>query len=85
MAKRMMMKEEMTCPQGACGPKCMLMWLLAAVFLAGGLWMIVGGALMQYSRFPWTQVFLWYLGGFVLWAIAKRCKMKACAMCMPRY
>ena len=82
MAKRA--KPAMTCPPGQCGPRCIVMGLLAAVFAAAGLWMLVGGVMKQLSGLvPWTNIFLWYLGGFVLWCIAKVCKKKACGECNP--
>jgi hypothetical protein len=73
MAKQMM---------GQCGPKCIILGLLSAAFAAGGLWMIVGGIMKQWGgMMPWTNIFLWYFGGFVLFCIAKCTKMKACPMC----
>jgi len=77
-------KAKMVCPPSTCGPKCIIMGLLGAVFAAAGLWLVVGGILMQVGRMPWTSIFLWYVGGFVLWCIAKGCKMKACPQCYQR-
>jgi hypothetical protein len=75
------MKGDMMCPAPVCGPKCIVMGLLAAAFAAGGLWMIVAAVLKQSSLMPTSNVLLWYFGGFVLWCIAKCMKMKACPMC----
>ena len=81
MAKKMAMDMSMMCPPSQCGPKCLILGLIAAVLAAGGLWMLVGGVMMQWSGLPWTNVLLWYVGGFLLWCIAKCAKMKACPMC----
>lgn len=81
MAKKMAMKMDMMCPQSQCGPKCLLLGLIAAVLAAGGLWMLVGGARMQWAGLPWKSVLVWYTGGFLLWYVAKCTKMKACGTC----
>ncbi len=72
----------MTCAPGQCGPKCIIMGLIAAAFAAGGLWMLVGAVMKQWSgMMPWTNIFLWYFGGLILVCISKCIKMKACGMC----
>ncbi|HLF54236.1 MAG TPA: hypothetical protein VI612_00765 [Candidatus Nanoarchaeia archaeon] len=71
----------MVCAPGQCGPKCIILGLLSAAFAAGGLWLVVGGIMMQMGAVAMTNVFLWYFGGFVLWCIAKMCKMKCCGYC----
>lgn len=81
MAKKMSMDMSMSCMPGQCGPKCLVLGLIAAVLAAGGLWMLVGGIKMQWAMMPWTNVLLWYTGGMLLWCIAKMAKMKCCGMC----
>ncbi len=71
----------MMCMPGQCGPKCIILGLLAAAFGALGLFLVVGGVVKQMGMMPLGNVWLWYFGGFVLWCIAKMCKMKACPMC----
>ena len=74
MAKQTMMAD--------CSPKCIILGLIAAAFAAAGLWMVIGGIMKQWSgMMPWSNVWLWYFGGLILFAIGKCCKMKACAMC----
>ncbi|PIN74765.1 hypothetical protein COV18_06100 [Candidatus Woesearchaeota archaeon CG10_big_fil_rev_8_21_14_0_10_37_12] len=70
-----------TCAPEACGPKCIILVLIAILLTAGGLWMLVAGWQMQTAGFVWSQVTLWYAGGFLLWCIAKCIKMKACGKC----
>jgi len=77
MAKRK--SSAMVCPP--CGPRCIGMGLLSGVFAALGLWMIVAGFQMQSAGVPWLNAALWYFGGFVLWAICKKCKQATCATC----
>ena len=80
MARRRKAAAMVCPPGGSCGPKCIIMMLLAAVFGALGLWMIVGGVMKQLSgAVPWTSVAMWYAGGFILWCFAKCFKWKACA------
>ncbi len=81
MAKRRTAAPAMACPTGSCGPKCIIMGLLSAAFAGVGLLLLVGGVLKQMEMMPWTNTWLWYFGGFVLWCIAKCCKRKACPMC----
>jgi len=77
-----MVKKDMTCMPGQCGPKCIIMGLIAAAFGAGGLWMIIAAIIKQWSgMMPTSNVFLWYFGGLILIAIAKMCKMKGCGFC----
>ncbi len=65
-----------------CSIKCLIMKLLAIVFGAAGLFVIVAGIMRQWSAmFPFTHVFLWYAGGMLLWCIAKYIKLKACDTC----
>ena len=65
-----------------CGAKCLIMGLVAAALAAGGLWMVVAGVLKQWSgMMPWTTVWLWYFGGFILVCIAKHCRKQSCMMC----
>lgn len=66
---------------GQCGPKCIILGLIAAALAAGGLWLVVGGVMGQMKAMPMSSIFLWYFGGFVLWKIAKCLKMKMCSMC----
>ncbi len=74
MAKKDMME--------GCGPKCIILGLLAAAFAAAGLWMVIGGIMKQWSgMMPWTNVWLWYFGGLILVMISKGCKFKTCMMC----
>ena len=80
MAK--MKSEMMMCPTGTCGPRCIILGLISAAFASAGLWLIVGAILKQASAImPWTNVFTWYFGGFILFGVAKCLKMKACGMC----
>ena len=80
MAKKMEMM--MTCPPSSCcGPKCIVLGIIAALLGAAGLWMLVSGVMMQSQMLPWSSVLLWYTGGFLLWCIAKMAKWKACPMC----
>ncbi len=71
----------MMCMPGQCGPKCIIFGLIASAFAAGGLFLLVAGILKQMAMMPWTAAFWWYFGGFVLWCVAKICKMKACPTC----
>ncbi len=65
-----------------CGPKCIVLGLIAAAFAAGGLWMIVAAIMKQWAgMMPWTNIFLWYFGGFILFSIGKMMKMKCCNFC----
>ena len=64
-----------------CGPKCLIMKLLAIILMALGLWVGITGIMMQLAMMPFTRVILWYLGGFLLFCIAKHFKMKACGTC----
>lgn len=74
--------EQMVCPPGSCGPACVALGLLAAAFKAGGLWMVIEGVVRQWNALaPWTNVTLWYFGGFILWCIACLCMKKACPQC----
>jgi hypothetical protein len=67
---------------GQCSPKCIVLGLVAAAFAAGGLWMVVAAIINQWNRLaPTSNIFLWYFGGFVLFAIAKMMKMKCCNFC----
>ncbi len=67
-----------------CGPRCLFMGLVAAALAAAGLWVIVEGVLKQMNpQMPWTTIVLWYFGGFLLWCIAKICKMQ-CKACSGR-
>jgi len=55
---------------------------LALVLFAVGLWVLVNGFVAQWNNAAvYWQVMLWYLGGFVLLALAKMSKWKACADC----
>ncbi len=73
------MAKDMT---AQCSPKCIVLGLVAAAFAAGGLWMIVAAVMKQMAgMMPTTNVFLWYFGGFILFAIAKMMKMKCCNFC----
>ena len=74
-------KEEMMCPTTECGPKCFLFGVIASLVAAAGLWMVVGGVMMQWSQAVWNSVLLWYTGGMVLFCVAKCIKMKACPSC----
>ena len=77
-----MMKSDMVCPPGQCGPKCIVMGLIAAAFAAGGLWMAVGAIMKQWSgMIPWSNIFLWYFGAFILFSIGRMMKMKCCGFC----
>ncbi len=65
-----------------CGPKCIMLGLLAAAFAAAGFWMVIGGIMKQWSGMaPMSNVFLWYFGGLILVMISKGCKFKSCSMC----
>ncbi len=65
-----------------CGPKCIILGLVSAAFMAGALWTIVGGIWKQWTMAaPMSNIFLWYFGGFILFCIAKCIKMKTCEMC----
>lgn len=64
-----------------CGPKCLIMKLLAIILMALGLWVGITGIMQQLAMVPFTKVMLWYLGGFLLFCIAKHLKMKSCGMC----
>ncbi|RMD58458.1 hypothetical protein D6825_00855 [Candidatus Woesearchaeota archaeon] len=75
------MRAGAVCPPSKCGPKCLLLGLISAVLMAAGLWLLVGGVMMQWSAMSWQKVLAWYSGGFVLWCIAKCAKMKACPSC----
>ncbi len=67
--------------QTGCGPKCLILKLLAIVLMALGLWVGITGIMMQLALIPFTRVILWYLGAFLLFCIAKHLKMMACGMC----
>ena len=75
MAKRDMMMS------GGCGPKCIVLGLIAAAFFAAGLWTLVSGFQMQSAGMTMGRTFLWYFGGFILWCIGKCVKRKSCGMC----
>jgi len=81
MAKRKAKMEAMTCPTGQCGPKCIVMGLLAAAAAAFGLFLLVGGVMKQWSGMPWSAAWTWYFGGFVLMCVKCCLKKKACMQC----
>ncbi|MBW2969500.1 hypothetical protein KY319_00045 [Candidatus Woesearchaeota archaeon] len=65
-----------------CGLRCLIMKLIAILLAGAGLYVIVSGIMRQWAgMFPFTHVFLWYAGGFLLWCLAKYFKMKACDTC----
>ncbi len=81
MSARGPMSPPMTCASGSCGPRCVLWGLIAVILAALGLWMLMSGIMKQWSMAPWTTASLWYLGGFILWCLAKCSKLKACDKC----
>ena len=51
--------------------------IIAAILAAIGLYLVVGGIAKQVGGLPWTTVLWWYFGGFILFMLAKFCKIKA--------
>ena len=72
------------------GAKCTCNWgtgVLALILFAVGFWVLVNGFVTQWiskttqSGTSYWQIMLWYLGGFVLLALAKMSKWSAYSGC----
>lgn len=51
--------------------------IIAAILAGLGLFAIVSGITKQLAKVSLGTVLLWYFGGFILFMLAKLCKLKA--------
>ncbi len=73
------MAKEMKC---VCGPSNFGWMILSALVCGVGLWLLVGGLMMQWSGGAmWWQVGLWYAAGALVMSISCCLKKKACSGC----
>ncbi|MBW3019325.1 hypothetical protein KY329_04030 [Candidatus Woesearchaeota archaeon] len=78
MAKKRTRKA--ACPTD-CGPHCFLAGVFGSVAAAIGLFLLVGGIMMQVEGASLWNSGLWYLGGFFLMLVGKHIIKKACPSC----
>ena len=82
MAKRKKVtKKAVVCKTDHCGPHCFAAGLFGSVFLAIGLFLLVGGIMLQVEGANLWNAGLWYLGGFLLMMVGKHIFLKACIRC----
>ena len=64
-----------------CGPHCLFAGVFGSVALAVGLFLLVGGIMIQVESANLWNSCLWYLGGFLLMGLGKHIMKKACPSC----
>jgi hypothetical protein len=79
--KKKVMKRATACKVNQCGPHCFAAGLFGSVFLAIGLFLLVGGIMIQVEGSGLWNAGLWYLGGFLLMMVGKHIFIKACVKC----
>jgi|AACY02.8.fsa_nt_gi hypothetical protein len=78
MAKK---KKVSTCPTDQCGVHCFVASVFGSAAAAVGLFLLVGGIMMQVEGASLWNAGLWYLGGFFLMMVGKHIIRKACPSC----